>query len=219
MTIKEFFSFRENKFFWINIIAMIVTVFLLVFAVLKGLDIYTQHGESVVVPEVKGMTENEAAMLLRNHGFECQVSDSGYVKNALPGSILEQNPAGGMKVKSGRVIYLTINSLNTPLRLVPDVADNSSLRQAQAKLVAAGFKLNVEEYVSGERDWVYGVKYNGRELYSGDKVPAGASLTILVGNGEKMPSVNEDSLNMDDSFTEQPAPKPSENVSEGDSWF
>lgn len=219
MTIKEFFSFRRNKFFWINIIAMILVVFLLVFIVLKGLDIYTQHGESVTVPDVKGMSEREAAMLLRNHGFEYQVSDSGYVKNISPGSILDQNPAGGMKVKNGRVIYLTINSLNVPLRLVPDVADNSSLRQAQAKLIASGFKLNMEEFVAGERDWVYGVKYNGRELHSGDKVPAGASLTILVGNGEKTYSVPEDSLNDDNSISGQPPVSPGENASEGDSWF
>ena len=219
MTIKEFFSFRQNKFFWINIFAMIFAVFLLVFIVLKGLDVYTQHGESVTVPDVKGMTEREAAMLLRNHGFECQVSDSGYVKNVLPGSILEQNPAGGMKVKNGRVIYLTINSLNIPLRPVPDVADNSSLRQAQAKLIASGFKLNMEEFVAGEKDWVYGVKYNGRELRSGDKVPAGSSLTLLVGNGEKMSSVHEDSLIDDNSISGQPPVTPSENASEGDSWF
>lgn len=219
MTIKEFFSFRHNKFFWINIIAMVVAAFLLVFIVLKGLDIYTQHGESVAVPDVKGMTEKEAAMLLRNHGFEYQVSDSGYVKNVLPGSILDQNPSGGMKVKNGRVIYLTINSLHIPLRLVPDVADNSSLRQAQAKLTAAGFKLNAEEYVAGERDWVYGVKYNGRELGSGDKIPAGALLTILVGNGEKLPSVNEDSVNTNTEDPGQPVVTPSEHASENDSWF
>lgn len=219
MTIKEFFSFRENKFFWVNIIAMVVVFCLLIFVVLKGLDIYTQHGETVVVPDVKGMTENEAGMLLRNHGFEYQVTDSSYMKNALPGSILDQNPAGGMKVKSGRVIYVTINSLSIPTRVVPDVADNSSLRQAQAKLMAVGFKLNVEEYVPGEKDWVYGVKYNGRELRSGEKVPAGATLTILVGNGERQPSASGDSLNIDDTFSDPDSPAPSENAAEGDSWF
>lgn len=219
MTIKEFFSFRENKFFWVHIITMIVTVCLLIFLVLKGLDIYTQHGKSVVVPNVQGMTENEAGMLLRNHGFECQVVDSNYVKTALPGSILDQNPAAGLKVKSGRIIYLTINSLSTPTKIVPDVADNSSLRQAQAKLMAAGFKLSMEEYIPGEKDWVYGVKYNGRELRPGEKVPTGTLLTILVGNGEKQLSIDQDSLNMEDSFSESANPAPSENSTAEESWF
>ncbi len=36
-----------------------------------------------------------------------------------------------------------------PLSVIPDVADNSSLRQAQAKLLSAGFKLNEVQLVNG----------------------------------------------------------------------
>ena len=53
MTIKEFFSFKANRFFWINIIAMVVVAVLIVVGTLKGLDIYTRHGEAVIVPDVK----------------------------------------------------------------------------------------------------------------------------------------------------------------------
>lgn len=53
MTIKDFFSFRQNRFFWANILAMAVVVVGLLFGVLKGLDIYTRHGEAVIVPDVK----------------------------------------------------------------------------------------------------------------------------------------------------------------------
>ena len=56
MTIKEFFSFKSNKYFWVNILVMIVAVVLIVFGVMKWLDVYTRHGEAVVVPDVKGMT-------------------------------------------------------------------------------------------------------------------------------------------------------------------
>ena len=45
MTIKEFFSFKTNKFFWVNMIAMIVVVVVMIFGVLKWLDIHTHHGE------------------------------------------------------------------------------------------------------------------------------------------------------------------------------
>ena len=63
MTIKEFFSFKTNKFFWLNIIAMIVVVIVMVFGVLKWLDIHTHHGETVMVPDVKGMTVEEATKM------------------------------------------------------------------------------------------------------------------------------------------------------------
>ena len=212
MTIKEFFSFKTNKYFWLNLIAMMAVVILLLFGVLKWLDVYTRHGEAVVVPDVKGMTVGEAEMLLRNHGLVCVVSDSNYVKNKPAGSILELNPSAGQKVKEGRTIYLTINTLDVPLRLVPDVADNSSVRQAQAKILAAGFKLSENELISGEKDWVYGVKYKGRQLNMGDKVPVGATLTLLVGDGETKVQ-DSDSLEI----VEDAAG--TTDVSTDDSWF
>lgn len=212
MTIKEFFSFKTNKYFWLNLIAMVAVVILLLFGVLKWLDVYTRHGEAVVVPDVKGMTVGEAEMLLRNHGLVCVVSDSNYVKNKPAGSILELNPSAGQKVKEGRTIYLTINTLDAPLRLVPDVADNSSVRQAQAKILAAGFKLSESELISGEKDWVYGVKYKGRQLNMGDKVPVGATLTLLVGDGETQVQ-DSDSLEIVEDAVG------TTDVSTDDSWF
>ena len=83
-----------------------------------------------------------------------------------------------------------------PLRVIPDVADNSSLRQAQAKLLSAGFKLNEVQLVNGEKDWVYGVKYQGRQLTAGEKIPMGASLTLMVGDGAG-DTVEEDSIDID----------------------
>ena len=74
MTIREFFSFKTNKYFWVNILVMIVAVVLIVFGVMKWLDVYTRHGEAVVVPDVKGMTVDEASKMFRNHGLVCVVS-------------------------------------------------------------------------------------------------------------------------------------------------
>ena len=158
------------------------------------------------------MTIDEAEMLFRNHGLFCVVSDSSYVKNKPAGSILDVTPSVGQKVKEGRIIYLTINTLNIPLRPVPDVADNSSMRQAQAKILAAGFKLSENEMIPGEKDWVYGVKYMGRQLEMGDKVPVGATLTLLVGDGEELPVDNDSIQNADSIMDSHESPV-------DDSWF
>ena len=155
MTIREFFSFKTNKFFWLNIAAMIVIVAVMVFGVLKWIDVYTHHGESVLVPDVKGMSVEEATKMFRNHGLVCSVSDTRYVKDKAAGIVLELKPGAGEKVKEGRTVYLTVNTLDVPLRMIPDVADNSSLRQAQAKLLSAGFKLNQVQLVNGEKDFWY----------------------------------------------------------------
>ncbi|ERI84735.1 PASTA domain protein [Bacteroides pyogenes F0041] len=215
MTIKEFFSFKTNKYFWLNIIAMFGAVILILFIVLRGLDVYTRHGEAVIVPDVKEMTVQEASAMLRNQGLECMVADSNYVKNKPAGVVLDLNPGAGRKVKEGRMIYLTVNTRNIPLRPVPDVADNSSYRQAQAKLLAAGFKLDEIQLVSGEKDWVYGVKYQGRQLTAGEKVPMGAVLVLMVGSGSGKEA--GDSIA---TATDAMSSSSSESLSaEDDSWF
>lgn len=218
MTIKEFFSFKTNKYFWVNITIMVVVVILLLFIVFKGLDSYTRHGEAVAVPDVKGMTLDEASKMFRNQGLTCVVTDSNYVKNKPAGIILELKPAAGQKVKEGRMIYLTINTLDVPLRVVPDVADNSSVRQAQAKLLASGFKLNNVQLVSGEQDWVYGVKYQGRPLTTGDKAPLGAALTLMVGNGMN-DSLEVDSMGITEGAAEAAESEAPSKNAQDDDWF
>lgn len=216
MTIKEFFSFKTNKFFWLNIVAMVVVVVVLVFGVLKWIDAYTRHGETVVVPDVKGMTIEEATKMFGNRGLVCVISDTKYVKNEEAGVVLDLKPAAGEKVKEGRTVYLTVNTLEVPMRVIPDVADNSSLRQAQAKLLSAGFKLNEVQLVNGEKDWVYGVKYQGRQLTAGEKIPLGASVTLMVGDGLADTAANDSTDIAVD--REQPAPSESSSTHDED-WF
>lgn len=188
VTFKEFFSFKNNRFFWLNLIAMVVVFVAAALGTLQWLDGYTRHGEAVVVPDVKGMNLRLAENELDKQALKSIVIDSSYVKGMPPGSILEQNPSGGSKVKEGRTIYLTINADSAPKVAVPDIMDNSSLRQAEAKLRALGFKLTEPEYINGEKDWVYNIKYRGRNLKAGEKIPHEAVLTLCVGDGnETMP--------------------------------
>lgn len=220
MTFKEFFSFRKNRFFWLNIAGMIVAVVLLVFGTLKWIDIYTHHGEAILVPDVKGMSVADAARVFGNRRLAFAVSDSTYVKDKPAGCILDYNPSAGQKVKEGRTIYLTINTLNIPLQAIPDVADNSSLRQAEASMLASGFKLDSVEYIPGERDWVYGVKYRGRMLSLGEGVPMGATLTLVAGNGkDSLDLLNDSLMMMRDSLIVPQQPATEEEPIIDDSWF
>lgn len=216
MTFKEFFSFRSNRFFWGNLLIMMLLLIGVVLGTLKGIDIYTRHGEAVAVPPIKGMGVAEAMKMLRNSGLIGLVADSTYRSEERAGCVLECNPTAGRRVKQGRTVYLTVNANSTPLQEVPDVADNSSLRQARARLLAAGFILEENDSIPGERDWVYGVKYQGRVLNTGEKVPMGATLTLMVGDGggENQPT---DSTAVETPTAEgQTAPK---GTTEDDNWF
>ena len=184
MPLKKLFTSPRARFFWLNIAAMIVVVIVLIFATLKGMDVYTHHGHSVLIPDVRGLSTEDAATMFEARGLKFAVSDSSYVKTLSPGAIIDCTPEPGRKVKEGRTIYLTVNTLSVPLYPIPDVADNSSLRQAEARLLSAGFRLLDPEPVPGEKDWVYGVKYHDRLLDEHARVPMGATLVIVVGNGE-----------------------------------
>ena len=196
ITFKDFFSFKNNRFFWINIIAMILVVIVVIFGTLKWLDSYTRHGDAIEVPNVKNINVDEAEVMLNNRELSLVVIDSTYKKDLPAGTVLEQNPVPGSKIKKGRAIYVTINSDRVPLVAIPDIVDNSSLRQAEAKLKAMGFKLTEPQYISGEKDWVYGLSYRGRQLNTGDRVPREAILTLTAGNGSE--AVEEDSTQVDE---------------------
>lgn len=210
MTLKEFFSLKNGRYFWGNLLGMILLVIIIVFATLKWLDSYTFHGEAIEVPDAKGLSIKDATKLFESKNLSCEVVDSTYVKDKTPGCIIEHLPNAGQRVKRGRVILLTINTQTTPLVTIPDVADNSSLRQAVARLSAAGFQLTPNDTIPGEKDWVYGVRYNNKLTTQGEKVPQGATLTLLVGDGNH--------IEENDSISNAGTVVPVETTTD-DSWF
>ena len=195
ISFKDFFSFKKNRAFWLNLIAMPIVVLAIIFGVLHWLDDYTHHGQSIIVPNVKGLPFKQAEAEFNKKNLKAVVVDSNYVKGMPAGAVLEQKPSSGAKVKTGRTIYLTINTAEMPRVAIPDIIDNSSYRQAEARLRALGFKLTAPEIISGEKDWVYAVKYMEKELTNGEKIPRESVLTLIIGNDEiKADSLNTDSL-------------------------
>lgn len=183
MKTKELLEKIGGKFVWGNLLAMLIVIILLCVGVKYGLEIYTHHGEGIEVPKVKGLDYSKAHMVIQEEGLIIQVSDSGYNKALPPNSILAQTPGEGMKVKRGHIVYVTVNSPSSPTFAIPDIVDNSSLREAEAKLMAMGFRLMPPQQVTGEKDWVYGIVSRGRRVSNGDRVPIDYPLTLLVGNG------------------------------------
>ena len=175
---------KPLRLIFINLAAMAVVVVTAVLITFRWIDSYTEHGIAIFVPDVTGMQEEEAVEVLSQHRLVGIVDAMEYMKGVPIGEVLSQRPGINAKVKHGRKIYLTISSGNHPMKTVPDVADNSSLRQAESRLRAAGFLLTPHDTIEGELDWVYGVRYNGRELQGEELIPEGATLTLIIGGGE-----------------------------------
>ena len=183
MKAKEFFGKFASAYLWGNLLAMLIVVVRLALGVKYGLDWYTHHGEGVKVPKIEGMDITKARSLIEGHGLNVMVADSGYNKSMAPNSILIQNPGAGTTVKLGHTIYVTVNSPSSPSFAIPDIVDNSSYREAEAKLTALGFKLTPPQQVAGEKDWVYGVLCRGRRVAAGDHVSIDNPLTLMIGSG------------------------------------
>jgi hypothetical protein len=202
MTTSEFFNKFKSKYLWGNLAAMAAVVVLLCLGTAYGLDLYTHHGEAVMIPNLKYKKFDDAKAILENAGLRIEVSDTGYVRTLPPDCILEQTPEAGLKVKPGHIVYVIINATESPTITLPDVIDNSSLREAMAKLSAMGFKLGTPQFVPGEKDWVYGILVNGRHVVYGDKISVDAVLTIQVGNGLRDASDSVDYIDPEPEFDE-----------------
>ena len=170
---------------WLNLLGMAVAIVLLILGVHYGLNFYTNHGEEIIVPDINHKAYEDAYDILDDLGLEAVVVDTSYVRTLPPGCVLEQTPKPGAVVKSGRIIYLTINATAQPTMPLPDIIDNSSERNAKAKLIAMGFRIGETEYIPGEEGWVYGVKVNGRSYATGQQVPINALVILQVGNGQR----------------------------------
>lgn len=189
MSIKQFFNKFVSRFVMWHLLAMTLVIIALCLGVSFGLSAYTHHGEGIEIPDLYGMDCDEAISMLEEKGIIVVVNDTGYNKRMDADCILAQTPGAGLKVKEGRTVFVTINSTSSPTVKIPDIVDNSSYREAQARLTAIGFHLSEPKVIDGERDWVYGVMAGSKNLQSGDMVSIETPLVLVIGNGN---SENED---------------------------
>lgn len=195
MSLSELFKKIFSRLFVGNCLGMLILTVLLGAATYIFIGYYTHHGEEITVPDVCGLDENVAKNKLKALGLQMEVTDTGYVFNAAPFSVLEQSIKAGGKVKPGRTIFLTINANGPRLIALPDVADNCSRREAEDKLRVLGFKLGATEYIMGDPEWVYGIKVGGKNVVVGTKISINTPVTLVVGAGG-----TEDEYNGNDSL-------------------
>jgi len=177
--LKKFASWH----LWLNLLGMVALVALLSVGLKWWLLKYTRHGQSIEVPDLYGKDYREARSMVEDMGLRIEANDSTYIKEMPAGSIVVQSPAKGMGVKEGRIIYVTINSLTIPRVRIPDIVDNCSYRVAIARLQALDLRLLPPQLIDGEKDWVYGIKMDGRNIHVGDMVARESQLTLVIGNG------------------------------------
>lgn len=163
------------------LIVGVIVLILIVSSIL--MNIITRHGTHRTVPDFTGVRIAEAESLADRERLQIIVNDSLFVPAYEGGIVLDQLPKGGVEVKAGRKIYVTINSFRQKMVEVPYVAGRS-LRQAKNMLEVAGLEIDrlvYEEDIA--TNYVLAVEVEGRELQPDSRVEIemGEGVVLRVG--------------------------------------
>ncbi len=184
-----FFTFLKKRKFYLHLIVAVGVSVLLLFGVLKSLDVFTRHGNVYLVPNFEGQTLDG---LIDNHFeeyFTFKVIDSLYDPSKTKGSIVLQNPKSGAKVKKGRHVYLTTVALLPEKVTMPNLL-HLSLRQALVTLQSAGLEVEELNYVPYfARNAVVDQLINGEPIEADTEIEKGSPIELVLGKGESLNKV------------------------------
>lgn len=179
----EFLKFLFSRLFLKHLFYAIVITFSVIILFFLFLKIYTRHGQAFSVPDLRGLTVEEAQDILLSKKLRYQIIDSVYNNIVERGCIVEQNPPVDFKVKVNRTIFLTINAFNPEMVRMPNVL-GVSLRQAKAIIETAGLTIGRLNYVPDIAvNNVLEQKYKGYTVVTGDSIPKGSKIDLVLGRG------------------------------------
>jgi len=163
------------------ILSIVVLSTLFVFYV--WLPSSTNHGETITVPDIQGMTIEELEDFLGKRDLRYEVTpDSSYSATEKPLAVLRQLPAPNAKVKENRKIYVTLNAKTPPKVRMPKVED-LSLKSALMTLKSYDLKFGKPMYVPDEFFVVHEAQINGRTVLEGEHIEKGSTIDLVIGNG------------------------------------
>lgn len=179
-------GFLKSKVFFKQLLLAVVAIVVLVFILLKWLNISTNHGEFETVPDLKGKSIEVAKIELDQNNLAMEILDSSNFNPDYPKfSVIEQDPIAGKKVKENRKIYLTLNPSGYRKVMVPELKERT-LRQAKPTLEALGFEVGTLEYVDNIAiDVVLKMSHEGQEINAGDMLPKTSKIDLVLGNGNR----------------------------------
>ena len=182
----SFVKFISSKVFLKHLALAILAIVILSFLVLKWLNITTNHGEFVVVPDLKGKSIETVKIELGDNDLAMEIQDSAnYNPNYPKYSVIEQNPAAGSQVKENRKIYLILNPSGYRKVEVPNILKRT-FRQAKPQLQALEFEIGKITYIDNiGKDVVLGMKHNGETLKPGVMLPLTSTIDLVLGNGKR----------------------------------
>ncbi len=188
----------KPKKLWVSILihGSIIIAILVLMAVSSHflLRTSTRHGVHCTVPELQGVSLNEAMQIAKENNLKIHINDSLYVSEFPGGTVLDQLPKSGVEVKPGRTVYIVINAFAKRKVKVPYVAGRS-LRQAKNMLDVAELEIKNIKYVPD-----MATNYVLSQSFGGQAVVSSTNLEATVGSGVELTV----GVSKDDPYTRVP---------------
>lgn len=176
-------TFIKSRKFFIHLgLAIGVTAILLITSFFS-INLYTHHGEAISVPDLSGLTFEQAQRIAGDKSFLVEISDSVHFQDKEKGTVVTQEPVSNSKVKTGRTIYLVINGFEAEKVPMPDLT-GISVRQATSDAELFGLKIGKLSYVPDISTTVLEQKYKGKPIKTNTMLVKGSVIDLIVGKGE-----------------------------------
>jgi beta-lactam-binding protein with PASTA domain len=179
----EFIAKLLKKPLWVNILAGIGAVLVLLVLFFFSLGWITGNGKTEKVPNVLGLDVTAAEKNIKALGFDLVLQDSIYVDTLARNSVLRQTPEADEVVKKGRTIFLTINRVIAPQVDMPNLI-GFSLKSAQTYLKVLGLRIGTINLVADRNKNVIVEQLVGNTpIAPGTKIVSGTLINFTVGDG------------------------------------
>jgi len=178
-------SLLTNKKLYLNIGVALVLFFLIILFVLMSLKSWTRHGESILLPDFKGLSIAELEQFVKDNHLNYKIIDSVYNDSLRPGTIVLQDPYPNSGVKKGRNIYVSVVSSLPESVVMPNVV-NLSVRQAVSLIYGNNLTISRINFVSGfDRNAVQKQLLDDEVVEPGTKLKKFTAVTLVASKGER----------------------------------
>jgi beta-lactam-binding protein with PASTA domain len=178
----------KSLFHWkvlVNVLVAVAVFTGLVWLTFRWLEMHTNHGKEIAVPNVMNKSVHDAIKILDDSGLDYEVDSFKYDPKFRPFQVLQIYPSAGSRVKDGRTIILKVNPRTYAKVSVPDVLDRYK-GLAFRQLDQVGLKVGDTLFEpSIQRDAVIRMTYNGTTLKPGSLLPRFSTIGIVIGAGPK----------------------------------
>ena len=187
------FHFLKEKKFYLNLLIIVLLSIVLLWLTFKLLNSYTRHDKVYTMPDFVGQDFKQVKHE-HSRDFNFILIDSVYPKGQQPGSIYQQDPLPGSKIKRGRNVYAIIVAVTPEKTTMPNVK-GISLREAIGRLESSGLDVDHLEYVTYEyKNNVIDQYYLGAPIAQGTELVKGSKIMLRVGIGSDKSNVKVPNL-------------------------